>query len=118
MGDRLLQDIARMLKKTFRASDVVFRYGGDEFIVMMVDTGEEQAKVALDRLHSNVEKWNQHAEISGWKLSLSCGYFSYKTGMGIEELLTSADRRMYEEKHHGQNKSSGLGVRALAAGTA
>jgi len=118
MGDRLLQDIARMLKKTFRASDVVFRYGGDEFIVVMVDTGEEQAKVALDRLHGNVEKWNQHAGISGWKLSLSCGYLSYKTGMGIEEMLTTADQRMYEDKHRADLTPAKLGVRTMAPGTA
>lgn len=99
MGDRLLQDVARILKKTFRASDVVFRYGGDEFMVVMSDTNEPQAQIALDRLHQNVDRWNERVGVPGWKLSLSCGYVAYKTGMCIEELISSADRRMYGDKN-------------------
>ncbi|HZU22203.1 MAG TPA: GGDEF domain-containing protein [Terriglobales bacterium] len=99
MGDRLLQDVARILKKTFRACDSVFRYGGDEFLVIMGDTNEQQAQVALDRLQQNVDRWNEGIGVPGWKLSLSAGYFSYKTGMCMEELISTADRRMYDDKN-------------------
>lgn len=98
MGDRLLQDVARILKKTFRASDNVFRYGGDEFLIIMGDTNQEQAQVALERLEQNVHHWNEGIGVPGWELSLSAGYFSYKTGMCMEELISTADHRMFEDK--------------------
>jgi diguanylate cyclase (GGDEF)-like protein len=108
MGDRLLQDVARMLKKTFRASDTVFRYGGDEFLVIMGDTNQEQASVALERLQATVDRWNEGIGVPGWKLSLSCGYFSYRTGMCMEELISSADRRMYDDKNRRRAERHGL----------
>jgi diguanylate cyclase (GGDEF)-like protein len=115
IGDRLLQDVAKILKKTFRASDVIFRYGGDEFIVLMVDTAEDQAQVAVDRLNHNLDRWNDEARLEGWKMRVSCGYFAYSPGMSIEELLTSADRRMYEQKNGPSQDLTKASAKALAA---
>lgn len=98
-GDRLLQDVARMLKRTFRASDAIVRFGGDEFLVVMSDTAETQAAVALERLESNVARWNERTEVPGWTLHLSCGYCAYDLGMTTEELLAAADARMYANKN-------------------
>lgn len=118
MGDRLLQDVARILKRTFRASDTVFRYGGDEFLVIMTDAGAEQAQIALERMQHNVDRWNEGIGVPGWKLSLSAGYFSYKTGMCMEELITTADQRMFDDKDRRRAEREGIPLSSLPAKSA
>ncbi|MBV8205183.1 MAG: GGDEF domain-containing protein [Acidobacteria bacterium] len=115
MGDRVLQDVARLLKKTFRASDTLFRYGGDEFLVIMADTASSQAQIVVDRLHQNVDRWNQKVGIPGWKLALSCGCYSYKSGMTMEELIESADQRMYADKDEHRTVTAASSTRLAAA---
>src|SRR4029077_16044596 len=57
-GNRVLTDFAKMLKKVFRGGDLVFRQGGDEFLVVMPDTTEQQAEPPLQRLVRAVDQWN------------------------------------------------------------
>jgi len=98
MGDSLLREIAQILKNTFRTSDFVIRYGGDEFIAVMTETDDGQAETAEVRLHANVESWNQRALLPGWQLRVSCGSAEYRDGMTIDELLAEADENMYRQK--------------------
>jgi diguanylate cyclase (GGDEF)-like protein len=98
VGDKILSDVAGLLKKTFRASDTVIRYGGDEFLVLMDDTDEPAAKPALDRLQSLVQAWNLTNPMTGYKLGVSCGVATYSKGANIQEVLETADDRMYHSK--------------------
>ena len=98
-GDRVLRELALLLKTTFRASDFVVRYGGDEFVVVMTETGEGEAEVAEARLRLTVEHWNQRQIVPGWELHLSCGTVQFRGGMTAAELIAIADDRMYEKKN-------------------
>lgn len=98
VGDRVLKEVAELLKKNFRVSDTVIRYGGDEFLVLTGDTDEAQARVAVERLHANVEEWNRANVIPDFRLSLSCGVAAYSKGAKIDEILETADQRMYQDK--------------------
>ncbi len=97
-GDRVLKELGALLNETLRNSDVIVRYGGDEFVVVMPDCNEEQGHRAIERIGQKVDKWNVLNLIPNYQMSLSCGLAMYEKGMNIEVLLEAADRRMYEDK--------------------
>jgi diguanylate cyclase (GGDEF)-like protein len=92
------------LRENVRASDLVFRYGGDEFLILMPET-EVEPKQAVGRLKRAVEEWSKEKQAMGFdlRLGLSIGAVSWSPKEGrspsIEELLDSADRLLYREKH-------------------
>ena len=98
VGDQVLVEVAKVLKQTFRASDIVIRYGGDEFLVMLNDTDEEHSYMALDRLQQAVDSWNTGERIAEYKMSLSWGVGVYSRGADLHAVLDAADRKMYEHK--------------------
>ena len=97
-GDFVLADAASLLKAAVRGSDAVFRYGGDEFIVILADTGVDGAAQVVARIHASTNEWNKAGHLAGFELRLSIGAAEWKDGMSIDELMDSADRQMYEIK--------------------
>lgn len=97
-GDKILVEFAKMLKIIFRGGDVVFRQGGDEFVVVMPDTSEEQAEFPVQRLLQMVEQWNLNSQKS-YELSIRWGVAPYATGSDIAEVMRAVDRKMYQKKH-------------------
>jgi diguanylate cyclase (GGDEF)-like protein len=96
-GDRVLADVAALLQKNFRAADVVTRYGGDEFLVIMPDTDLAQAEVAVNRLGWWLEKWNS-SEQREYRLGISCGVAAYKPETTVEDVIKAADADLYVQK--------------------
>lgn len=97
-GDRFLREVAGVITRSFRKTDIVVRYGGDEFVVLMPDTREAQASVALARLVEAVADWNEANRSSRYSLELSFGLASYTKGSKVGTVLDQADRRMYSHK--------------------
>src|SRR5207302_10240935 len=98
-GNRVLTEFARMLKKVFRGGDVIFRQGGDEFLVVMPDTTEQQAEPPLKRLLGLIDQWN--LENGGrFQLSFTWGLAEYVTGTSLEEVLRTVDRKLYQKMHN------------------
>src|SRR6202049_2349332 len=83
-GNRVLTDFAKMLKKVFRGGDLVFRQGGDEFLVVMPDTPEQEADSPIRRLQRALEQWNLSSGKS-YQLSFSWGIAAYVTGSEVED---------------------------------
>lgn len=98
-GDALLAEFARMLKSIFRGGDVVFRNGGDEFLIVMPDTSEEQADYPIQRLMKIVEQWNLSSH-KGYELSFGWAVAAYVTGSDFADVLRALDRKMYQKKHN------------------
>ena len=98
-GDKVLVDFARILKAVFRGADLAFRQGGDEFLIMMPDTTEEQADCPLQRILREVDQWNL-ASKKGFELSFSWALAPYVTGSDAEDVLRAVDRKMYSKKHN------------------
>ncbi len=97
-GDALLRDTARLFKATFRESDIIGRIGGDEFVVLMAETGNATPEQLTTRLRAGIEKRNRRAE--GAPLSLSVGV-ARQAGDApgtLDALMRRADALMYEEK--------------------
>jgi diguanylate cyclase (GGDEF)-like protein/PAS domain S-box-containing protein len=98
-GDRALIEIASVLRETFRESDIIARIGGDEFVVLAIETDGVSAETLTTRLKENLEARNARGD-RHYKLSLSVGIARYdpKHSCSIDELLARADRLMYEQK--------------------
>jgi diguanylate cyclase (GGDEF)-like protein len=100
IGDKFLVESAQLLRNTFRGSDIVFRYGSDEFLIVMPDTTEEQAGRATQRLLLEVERWNVES-VMECGLTLSWGLASYAIGGNISHTLQKASRQLFLNKHQG-----------------
>jgi two-component system cell cycle response regulator len=98
-GDKALRELAALLLRTFRRSDVVARLGGDEFIVLMADINPDGLKTVLDRIQQNVTAFNQESRFP-WQLSISLGVARYDPSapLSLEALVASADQTMYRAK--------------------
>jgi diguanylate cyclase (GGDEF)-like protein len=98
-GDMVLTEFSKMLKLVFRGGDMVFRQGGDEFLIVMPDTVEQQADYPIQRLLRLVESWNLNSK-KGYELLFSWGVALYVTGTDLEDVLRAVDRKMYQKKHN------------------
>jgi diguanylate cyclase (GGDEF)-like protein len=99
-GDSVLVDTARILGKTFRESDIIARYGGDEFIILSIENTESGAELFETRLREHLEYHNNY-ESRLYTLSLSTGFARYDPDnpLSIEDLLVEADHIMYDKKN-------------------
>jgi two-component system, cell cycle response regulator len=96
-GDRALIDLANILKKTFRESDIIARIGGDEFVVLLEST-DENSETLLTRLHENVKDYNAKRSQHILSISLGTAHFDPEYPISIDELLAKADALMYAQK--------------------
>ncbi|MDD4903306.1 MAG: diguanylate cyclase [Candidatus Bipolaricaulis sp.] len=99
-GDEVLQQVAIFLNENVRASDRVIRYGGDEFLVFMPETVEEEANLVAERLRDRILLVPRRTGIGDLDVGLSIGIYTREPGdtRSLESLLTEVDRRMYSDK--------------------
>jgi len=103
-GDAVLQRIARVLEQNCRRSDVVSRYGGDEFVIMMPETNLDQAVQLAGKLRACVEA---DPLLHDKNITGSFGLATFPVhGSTPQELIQVADSAMYISKHHGGNRVS------------
>ena len=109
-GDAVLRELAAMLKSTTREVDIPFRYGGEEFLVLLPETDRRGAEVVADRLRRAAEtmpvfRVGAAEVIEDLTLSLSVGISSYPDPRVRTEadLIALADEAMYLAKQHGRN---------------
>jgi diguanylate cyclase (GGDEF)-like protein len=97
-GDEALRSVSRILRQTFRASDIIARLGGDEFIVLAVKITDEGIKIIAKRLREKVQKTNQNNP--HYQISLSFGVvkFDPQAMLSLEEMIAQADKALYESK--------------------
>lgn len=98
-GDRLIIEAANLIKNRVRKADLVFRFGGDEFLVLMRQADCDKSSHMARRLLQTVDRWNKdHAVTFGCRLSFSTGCSSCAKGCNVQAALKEADERMYENK--------------------
>jgi diguanylate cyclase (GGDEF)-like protein len=97
-GDMVIAEIATLLKTSVRGSDAVFRYGGDEFLVILSDTDKRGAGTVVDRISKSLTDWNAANHLKQFSLSLSIGCAEWTEGRTVDEVLDLADKNMYQMK--------------------
>ncbi len=97
-GDRALMELAHILKKTFRDSDIIARIGGDEFVVLL-ELAEEKSPIFVNRLFEKIEGHNAMRS-RPYSLSISAGMAQFDPAqpISIDELVSEADASMYAQK--------------------
>ena len=104
VGDEALKSIGRVINQTIRDSDIGFRYGGDEFAILLPETSITEGQTVADRLRKTVES---SIEWRGVPLTLSIGIASWPTdGIMKEALIQSSDAALYYAKQTGKNRTS------------
>jgi len=98
-GDKVLQAVASLLLESVRSTDIVVRYGGDEFLIVLPET-DGKADVLKQRMMEKMARRNEINELLDFPVTLSIGsaYWSPGSTESVEEVLGRADRRMYEDK--------------------
>lgn len=98
-GDQALQMVGRTLQETFRKSDLIARIGGDEFVVLALESKEDSSSVILKRLEENLEMNNMQNSLRHQvSLSVGCAQFDPEDSCSLIDLLNRADQAMYEQK--------------------
>jgi diguanylate cyclase (GGDEF)-like protein len=102
IGDTLLRAVAEAIKKNIRAVDVVARFGGDEFGILLAGTGAESAALVARKLKQKLQALIQD---KGWPVTLSVGAVTFEILPGsVDEMINAADRQMYRAKKKGKNR--------------
>lgn len=107
IGSRVLREVGTLLRKSVRDVDAVIRYGGDEYTIVLVETGLEGAAVVAERIRRTVEE-HTFAKADGLaiRLTVSLGYACSPGDASTKvELLEMADQAMYRGKSAGKNKA-------------
>ena len=100
-GDRLLISVVKTIKHHVRAIDIVARFGGDEFVVLLVKTGEKSAALIAQKLQKRLLGIMQKKQ---WPVTFSIGLATYHAVPdSVEEAIKAADELMYHVKHNGKN---------------
>lgn len=110
-GDSVLKLLASALRRFSRPADHVGRFGGEEFLVILPDTGLESAMTYSDRLRREVEKLGRLLlkRFSGHALTISVGVCAFESElMSKEDLLAKADEALYSAKNLGRNRVVGI----------
>jgi diguanylate cyclase (GGDEF)-like protein len=103
-GDHVLQEFARAGREALRETDILGRWGGEEFLLLMPETPVELAVSSLERLRTLVFGIRLPATGSDLKVSLSAGLASYdETVKSLEDLIARADAALYRAKNDGRD---------------
>ncbi len=104
-GDEVLLRVADLMRQSFRNHDKLFRFGGEEFVVMLRNVGEDNVQTIFDRFRVAVE---DHDFPRVGQVRCSVGYSRIDPRLSPAELLGRADEALYYSKEHGRNQVNGF----------
>ncbi|WP_158750170.1 GGDEF domain-containing protein [Acidobacterium sp. S8] len=105
-GDSALRGVADIFRQSVRAEDIICRYGGEEFVIILPETDQHAALERAEAIREQVSRMSIRfrGEALG-QFTISIGLATYpKSGETLEELLRAADRALYAAKHGGRNQ--------------
>ncbi|MGB3254585.1 diguanylate cyclase [Buttiauxella gaviniae] len=104
VGDNTLKNIATWLHEYVRSSDYVFRYGGEEFMLLLVETTLSQAQVLTERLRNHIASQMIEVDVdTSFNVTISAGLVEFDNHPDYQRLINKADQMLYQAKNNGRN---------------
>ncbi|HVL02734.1 MAG TPA: GGDEF domain-containing protein [Dongiaceae bacterium] len=103
-GDYVLKMVAKTIQASSRCADMTFRFGGEEFVVLLSQTDVAGAKITAERIRSNIAQLALHFSQQQIPVSVSVGLASLSHSEHKDSLLDRADRALYQAKQAGRNQ--------------
>ena len=104
VGDQVIRSVAWLLKQRLRKTDVVGRYGGEEFLVILPQADAQRARQLLDRIRIDFSQFRHPLAQGTFYCTVSCGIAQLQPGISAQELVKRADDALYQAKHRGRNQ--------------
>ncbi len=103
-GDQVLQAVAKALAETLRGDDMLFRWGGEEFLALLSDCSIDQARVLAERLRSRVQEQAIYRGEATIQVTVSLGAAELQEDEEADRLISRADQALYRAKNGGRNR--------------
>ncbi len=103
-GDHVIVILSRLLQQRLRRTDVIGRYGGEEFALILMDTDARNARKIMDDIRESFARIVHESDTSAFSVTFSCGIASYPESPDSLTLNKEADRLLYEAKRGGRNR--------------
>jgi len=107
VGDAVLVEIAALCQTALRAGDLLCRFGGDEFVILLPNTGHEAARTVADRMVATIAVRPVDAGHVSVPVTLSAGFATREHGAELTDLIRCADVALYEVKQFGRGRALG-----------
>ncbi len=107
VGDKVLRLVAQTCKDNLRVNDLIGRYGGEEFIVLLPETNKKQALLVAEKIRHAIENLQIPQQKEYLSVTISIGIAPFQDGKPISEdiLIRNADKALYEAKNSGRNRA-------------
>ena len=102
-GDQMLKAVADGVQKKIRETDILFRYGGEEFLLILPETRKARALVMADRIRRTIEQLTVEYEGRWLHITASFGVTAVTSNQSADEIIRQADERLYAAKKAGRN---------------
>jgi len=103
-GDRVLVALSRLLQQRLRKTDVIGRFGGEEFAVVLYETDLDSAAYVMDSIRCSFSQLKHQTEGGALTVTFSCGVASFPRYSDPMALCKAADKALYRAKHNGRNR--------------
>ena len=103
VGDCILKDISKLLKNNLRKTDIIGRWGGEEFLIILPFTSKDIAKKVAENLRALIEEHNFSYNMNR-KITISIGVTEFSKSKSVEDTLLLVDNLLYKAKENGRNR--------------
>lgn len=104
-GDHVISSLANLLKQQLRKTDIIGRYGGEEFLLILPDCNEQQALSLVEQLRQSFASLPFNAEEQNFHCTFSAGISQASAKDKVDQLIEQADKALYKAKHAGRNQT-------------
>ncbi len=103
-GDRVIVSLSRLLQQRLRNTDIIGRYGGEEFAIVLAGADEESAAKVVDEIRLSFGQIRHNYDGAEFSATFSCGVAGFPRYGDVISLCDAADKALYEAKHKGRNR--------------
>jgi diguanylate cyclase (GGDEF)-like protein len=105
VGDAVLKEVAKGIKDSVRLIDLVGRYGGEEFLIVLIETDKKQGEIVAERIRKFIEDKSIKVYDEELKVTVSIGISTFPfDSKEVKSLINKADKALYSAKESGRNK--------------